>query len=311
MSYQVKTPVIMSIFHRPEWIKQVFDQVAKARPSKLFLFADGARENRPQEKKACQEALNVVENIDWDCEVHRNYSEVNLGNRKRISSGINWAFEHVDEAIFLEHDCLPGEDFFRFMDEMLDRYRNSDEIMTIAGFNPFGKVDCKSDYLFSKYGNSWGWATWKKNWQLYDPYIQNWPKNRRQKDPYNGFLNKDERNVMSFHLDCVYKNDVDAWDYPWDYCRFLNNKLFIIPRVSLIQNIGFDPDSENTKDTNNPMIHIKACKLDFPLKHPEKINRDTEFEKRHFSIEGGKIIHKLPYYRLKKRIKWMLKRFCA
>ena len=91
------TPVIFLIFRRPELTARVFGAIRQAQPSKLLIIADGPRSEA--EAELCHQTRTVTEQIDWDCEVLRNYSDTNLGCRKRVSSGLNWAFEQVEEAI--------------------------------------------------------------------------------------------------------------------------------------------------------------------------------------------------------------------
>ena len=89
------------------------------------------------------ERLAAVAQVDWDCEVHHNYSETNLGCRQRVSSGISWVFEQVEDAIILEDDCLPHPTFFAFCAEMLECYRHDQRVSSISGnnFTTFTGVD--------------------------------------------------------------------------------------------------------------------------------------------------------------------------
>ena len=97
----------------------MFDEIKKIRPRQLFVTADGPREGKPGEKERCEEARRVIEQVDWDCEVKRNFSAVNLGCGKAESSGMTWFFNNVEEGILLEDDCVPNQSFFRFCQELL------------------------------------------------------------------------------------------------------------------------------------------------------------------------------------------------
>src|SRR4051794_25978263 len=130
-SYRCKTPVAFLVFNRPETTRKVFEQIARARPGKLLVVADGPRRERTGEQELCRQVREVTEGVDWDCEVLTNYAEENMGCASRISSGIDWVFANVDEAIFLEDDCMPEPSFFRFCDEMLKRFRNDEQVMSI------------------------------------------------------------------------------------------------------------------------------------------------------------------------------------
>ncbi|MGB3239254.1 MAG: glycosyltransferase family 2 protein, partial [Geitlerinemataceae cyanobacterium] len=117
--WQLKTPVALLIFNRPDTTEKVFETIRQAKPPKLLVVADGPRSDRPGEAEKCAEARAIVDRIDWECQVFQNYSDTNLGCRYRVASGLNWVFETVEEAIILEDDCLPHPSFFRFCEELL------------------------------------------------------------------------------------------------------------------------------------------------------------------------------------------------
>ena len=125
-----KTGVAIIFFNRPNTLKRVFEAVCKAKPKNLFLVQDGSRGEEDEEKiKKCRE---IVEKIDWDCNVYKNYSDVNLGCGKRPQTGISWVFEHVERAIILEDDCVPQNSFFHFCDELLEKYADDKRVLMIS-----------------------------------------------------------------------------------------------------------------------------------------------------------------------------------
>ena len=131
----MKTPVAFIIFNRPDTTKRVFEAIRHAKPPKLLVIADGPRADRPGEAEKCAAAREIIEGVDWECEVLTNYSDVNLGCGKRVSTGIDWVFDQVEEAIILEDDCLPNPSFFKFCELMLEQYRHDQRIMSISGTN--------------------------------------------------------------------------------------------------------------------------------------------------------------------------------
>src|SRR3954469_4053496 len=148
MTKSLKKPVVFIIFNRPDTTARVFQEIARAKPEKLLVIADVPRADRPGEAEACFQARTVVERgVDWDCEVLVNYADRNLGCKKRVSSGLNWAFDQVEEAIILEDDCLPDATFFKFCSELLDRYRNETRVFMISGDNfQLGKKRTNDSY---------------------------------------------------------------------------------------------------------------------------------------------------------------------
>jgi hypothetical protein len=210
--------------------------------------ADGPRNE--EEAILCQQARKVTEQVDWDCEVFRDYSDVNLGCRNRVSSGITWAFEQVEDAIILEDDCLPHPDFFPYCSELLERYRNDTRIFSICGSNfQEGIKRGEGDFYFSRHADPWGWATWKRAWELYDDTLGNWPtfkENGRIKDLFETIP---EQNYWINIFDSLYySNTPDSWFYRWQLSGWMNSCLSIWPNIGLISNIGFGNDGTNCKN---------------------------------------------------------------
>jgi hypothetical protein len=94
--FQIKTPVAFIIFKRPATTERVCDAIRKVKPPKLFLIADEPRVDRPGEAEKCAATRAILERVDWDCEVLKNYSEINLGCGKRVTSGLDWVFDRVE-----------------------------------------------------------------------------------------------------------------------------------------------------------------------------------------------------------------------
>ncbi|HMB95212.1 MAG TPA: hypothetical protein VKK61_04160, partial [Tepidisphaeraceae bacterium] len=104
---RLQIPVAFLIFNRPETTRRVFERIREAQPTQLYVIADGPREGRPTDSDLCPQTRAILDSVDWDCQVVRNFSDSNLGCKRRVSSGITWLFEQVQEAIILEDDCLP------------------------------------------------------------------------------------------------------------------------------------------------------------------------------------------------------------
>ncbi len=171
----MRTAVALIIFNRPDTTARVFREIATARPPKLFVSADGPRTGHPEDAERCDAARAVVDRVDWDCDVLRNYLEVNLGCGRRPATGISWILEHVDEAIILEDDCVPDPTFFRFCEELLERFREDRRVMHIAGNNfQFGRKRGPFSYFFSSHNISHGWASCRRAWQHFDMGAKLW-----------------------------------------------------------------------------------------------------------------------------------------
>src|SRR5437868_7090749 len=158
-----KTPVALIIFRRPQFTEQVFQALARVQPRQLFVIADGPRPDVEGEAELCRATRAIIDRVDWQCEVIKNYLETNLGCGRRPATGISWVFDQVEEAIILEDDCVPGPSFFPFCEELLARYRDDERIMHIAGSTyEHGLLPTPYSYCFSHFNGAWGWASWRR-----------------------------------------------------------------------------------------------------------------------------------------------------
>ncbi|WP_197505356.1 methyltransferase type 11 [Mycobacterium sp. 852002-51613_SCH5001154] len=264
-------PIIFVIFNRPDCTRQVFETIRAARPSKLLVIADGPRVNRPGEPEKCEAARAVIEEVDWECEVQRNYSETNLGCRLRVSSGLTWAFGLVEKAIIIEDDCIPSASFFPYCTELLDRYESDERIMMITGDNHlFGRAETADSYYFSRYPHLWGWATWRRAWAKYDINMTYWPeiKERKLFDQYSA--KRSERFFWESVIQCAYDGNVDTWDFQWVYSIWVNSGLCITPARNLVRNIGYHSEATHTvKDA--VYSSLRAEEIELPLTHPATV----------------------------------------
>ena len=265
---QLKTPVAFIIFNRPDTTERVFAEIAKARPPKLLVVADGPRINRPGEAERCIQTRAIIERVNWECEVLTNFSDINLGCKNRVSSGIDWVFEQVPEAIILEDDCLPDPTFFRFCEELLERYRDDERIGMISGDNfQFGRQRTDARYYFSRYTHIWGWATWRRAWHHYDRDASVWPLLRD-----GGWLNTlvrktAERKHWAKIFQEVHEGRIDTWDYQWGLALWSQGMVSIMPNANLISNIGFGMEATHTV-TASIYADMKTEQINFPLCHP-------------------------------------------
>ena len=297
----LKTPVALLIFNRPTMVARIFAEIARARPEKLLIIADGPRSDQPEEAAKCAAARAVVEKVDWDCDVFRNYSEVNLGCGLRPASGINWVFENVEEAIILEDDCLPHPTFFRFCEELLEHYREDERVMTISGNNfQYGTSRTENSYYFSQYPHTWGWATWRRAWALYDFEVKLWPRLRETSWLLDTLGDQESDDYWRPIFDSLSERS-DVWDYQWIFSCWAQHALAILPNVNLISNIGWGKDSTHTKALDNPSANLATEALRFPLDHPACMVRNREADR--FTLENH-FVGWTPnlYRRLRRRI---------
>ena len=277
--FSLQTPVAFLIFNRPDTTERVFNAIAQAKPSKLLVIADGPRAGRVGEAERCAQARAVIERVDWECEVLTNYADSNMGCKMRVATGIDWVFQQVEEAIILEDDCLPEQSFFRFCQEMLERYRHHPRVGMVTGGNlQFGQQRGDASYYFSRYSHIWGWATWRRAWQLYQREIPQWPAFREQGWLNQLFETQGERDYWATSFQLVHEGKLDTWDCSWTFATLTHGLLQVVPNVNLISNIGFGPDATHTHVVG---IHadMPTSPIQFPLKHPDFILANAEADR--------------------------------
>jgi hypothetical protein len=216
----------------------------------------------------------IVNSVDWECEVLTNYSEVNLGCKRRVYSGIDWVFEQVAEAIILEDDCVPNPSFFRFCAELLERYRHDTRIMAISGDNfQFGRQRSPYSYYFSRYNHIWGWATWRRAWRFYDVEMEKWPEIRDQ-GWLSDYLGSRRRAAYWNEIfELVYRRKINTWDYQWMFACWLQSGLCILPSRNLVSNVGFGANATHTA-SHSRVAALPIDTMKFPLVHPSFVIRD-------------------------------------
>ncbi|HBK98975.1 MAG TPA: hemolytic protein HlpA-like protein [Microcoleaceae bacterium UBA10368] len=273
----IKTPVAFLIFKRPDTTEKVFEAIREAKPPKLLVVADGPRAGSIGEAQKCAATRAIIDRVDWDCEVLTNYADANMGCKKRVSSGLDWVFNTVEEAIILEDDCWPQPTFFRFCEELLDKYRDDERIMVVAGNNfQYGRKRTSDSYYFSRYNHCWGWASWRRAWQHYDNDMRLWPIVRD-----GGWLNDFLSDSVSVKFwtqtfQDTYEGKINSWAYNWTFTCWIHNGLTILPQVNLISNIGHVAEATHTQNKASKFANMPVEAVDFPLQHPPFMMRDEK-----------------------------------
>jgi hypothetical protein len=294
---QLDVPVAFFIFRRPETSSAVFEEIKKARPKFLYVISDGPREGNEEEKELVSKTRMIVDQVDWPCQVTKIYSATNMGLRNRILTGLDEVFNRETQAIILEDDCLPSTSFFTFCSQMLDKYIDNTQIALVAGSNFAPASRLKEDYFFSRSTYIWGWASWQRAWLEFrnSPQVEHWSESETR-DIAPSFASKIQKKEF---LNLMRKaHSLNTWDISLAVWVRQSNKLTIVPKKNLIENIGFGEGATHTKfeafdaqvETGNlsgELVHPTAIRphenlernmwrkkrtrwISFPLKHPIK-----------------------------------------
>ena len=280
----LNTPVVLVIFNRPDFTEVVFRAIAQARPKRLFVLADGPRTS---EEAALCAATRAVISVDWPCDLTIDASEENLGHRYRCAGGFDKVFAETETAIILEDDCVPEPTFFRFCEELLDRYRDDERVMSITGSNYLGRWRHgwrKPSYHFSYFGSSWGWASWRRAWKHYDVTMQAWEHPTTKNYVRFDVLRDDEMyQFLAQRIDLVC-GDSNSWDVAWMFTKILDAGLTVVPAMNLIRKLEYPRGSFTSSAAHQPM-----GPMPFPLRHPRTVSVDRAHDRLHIRRIAGAV----------------------
>ncbi len=295
-------PFILVVFNRPQQTARLLEQLAAVRPQRMLIVSDGPRTDRPGERELVEEVRKTLDRIPWPCEVERNYADDNMGCRTRVASGLTWAFSLVEEAIILEDDISFHPTFVRYCEELLERYRDDPRVGSISATDySAGSQPGPASYWFSRYNLFWGWATWRRAWNLYDDEMrcvsESGPKG----------LDAVLRRTFGLWRERVYWRSImkrtqcgdrDSWGYRWLLSCWQHEMLGIQPSHSMADNRGFGAESTHTR--SDPYRLARARPMPFPLVHPSEVatneDGDRAIEDRAFSKNAAH------------RVAWMVRR---
>lgn len=295
----MKTPIAILFFNRPEVLTRLIPRLAEVQPEKLYLVCDGARQGQSGEHEKVLACQQLFDELPWTCEIQRNFSPVNLGCRQRIVSGLDWVFAQEEEAIILEDDCIPIVDFFPFVEEMLERYRNNPAVFSVGGTNLRPQLSSEYyDIVFTKYAMIWGWATWRRAWQCMDKELQLLDQARKTHH-LKKWLGSWRAEWYWVYL---LKHVSSSWGYRWAFTGFMHQALHLLPAQCLVENVGFTGD--NATHTASHYYELPNCVSRFPsfYRRPPDVESnqrlDQWIEDNYFSRS------------LYQRIKWSLRKIC-
>ena len=294
----LNTAVLFLVFNRPETTSKVFEAIREAKPPRLYVAADGPREGRVGEHERVAEVREIATSVDWNCEVRTLFRDSNLGCKFAVSSAITWFFEHEEQGIILEDDCLPNLSFFWFCEELLEKYKFDSRIFHIDGSN-FNLIDDTYvyDYDFSNYALIWGWATWRRAWINYDIKLKHLEYLKSKEYIKYLFNSREIEQYWIRKLEKTKYHNFDTWDYQWFYTIWSQNGLSIRPRLNLISNIGFGSDATHTKTSNHRLEGRLTFEINVPLEHPEvmiaNIDQDRWCSKNRFGLLRNSIWQRL------------------
>lgn len=285
------TPILLIVFNRPGVTRRNLEVLRRVRPAELFVAADGPRPWVAGDAVLCQEVRDLVKAIDWPCTVHTRFSDHNLGLEANVELGLDWVFARVDRAIVLEDDCIADPTFFRFAEELLDRYADDERVWQIAGDSHLAPTSMfgGASYAFSTWASVWGWATWADRWHAHRKVfprdhagtedtgttVDAWRTEPADIRPPALVSKPALRHFSRVALER--DGDARGWDHHWWVTIMDRQGLSVVPAVNLVENDGYGEGATHTRADKEPW---PAHAMEFPLVHPPRVelNRAVEGE---------------------------------
>lgn len=293
------TPVLMIILNRPETTTLVFEAIRKAKPPRLYIATEVLRTKVRTNVERFAAFQEIIQNVDWDCEVKTHFlDDANPGIATSLAA--TWFFKHEEEGIILEDDCLPSQSFFWYCEELLQRFRHHHQIMHIGGTNFLNSLRKDNDYsyYFSRSGHISGWATWRRAWKKFDFDTELYTKMMADQYFNNFFLNWPEKfyRHSKFKKTASAKDQLNWWDYQWDFARYVHSGLAVVPHANLVKNISYNEMAMQTRSGYGKRAKLEAYEINLPLVHPPFVVWDKESDKRYLkSFIKHTMISKLRY----------------
>lgn len=282
--FLVDVAVRINVWIRPECQRQQFEVLKKARPSTLFLISDGGRNEK--EWQAIRQNRAMFDNeIDWECKVYKIYEEKNNGLYTMSRKGTELIWSTVDRCIFLEDDVIPSVSYFKFCEELLEKYKDDQRVVCICPMNHTGVWEkASADYFFSERGPICAQATWKRAYDLRDkeleyaddPYIMNLLRKKLKDD--KDYL----KTVEGYASNKKYGGHIPGGEFLNRLAVQCQHQLYIIPKYNMVSNVGCTENSEHASEYKllpraiRKIFNMKTYEYDFPLKHPKFVIADSE-----------------------------------
>lgn len=274
-------PVLLLHFNRPDFTRRSLEHLATIAPKKVFVAVDGPRPGRKDDEQNCQEVRSLLSNLPWAAELHFRFLEKNLGCRRAVSSAITWFFDQVEFGVILEDDCLVDPSFFLLCEHGNARFAKETKIMAICAHNTQCKKRGDGSYYFSKIPAVWGWATWKRAWQLYDEdpssyasFVRSGALARALPDPITRF-------VWNFKITDSFRGG-NSWAFPWIASVLTHGGLAIIANLNMVQNVGYGDQATHAKESDSVFLRDPIAAPEAEIQAPAKIAVNVSAD-RYFS----------------------------
>ncbi len=265
-------PIVIFAYRRPDHLRRTLTSLIRCHgfyESPVIVYFDGPRNNGEKESIAAVRELAICM-LGEGAEYH--FSDINNGLSRSVITGVTDVVDRFGRAIVIEDDLELSRDFLSFMNSALDRYVDEQRVFQISGYNfDIPNVNGKESAFFFPFTASWGWATWKRAWDQFDPLASGWE-----------VILSDRYLRHSFNLDGVYdystmlvrqmKGQVDSWAVRWYWTVFKANGLVLFPSHTLVDNKGYDGSGTHGRGLLRKFSDIEKISSISEVNFPNSVN---------------------------------------
>lgn len=255
-------PVALFVYNRPWHTRRTVESLlanAEAAETSLYVFSDapknaGANQTVAEVRSFLREitgfkSVSIIERGD------------NFGLARSIIDGVSQVCEKHGRVIVLEDDLVTSPYFLKYMNEGLDKYQDEQRVISIHGYvYPVGQA--LPETFFLKGADCWGWATWKRGWDMFEPDGQKLLGELKRRKLTRRF-NFDGSYPYTMMLQKQIAGKNNSWAILWYASAFLQDKLTLYPGRSLVHNIGCDgsgthcsPDESFSAETGRTPVLV-------------------------------------------------------
>lgn len=258
-------PVALFCYNRPEHTGKTLRFLSEnegAKNTDVFVFSDGPK--NPEHLSDIVATRQVIKEFKENFKSLKIIERsVNIGLAGSIIGGVTEIVEKYGVVIVLEDDLETSPFFLKFMNQALDKYKNTDNVMHISGYTyPCEKEKIKEETFFLRMPMCWGWATWDRAWRNFSKdnlleinFDEKYISHINFSDTYNYYI-QHEQNKLKI---------INTWFIYWYITLVNKNGLALFPRDSLVNNIGTDASGTHRVRSDNYKVDLAKKMPDLNL----------------------------------------------
>jgi len=295
-------PIALFVYKRPWHLQRTLQSLKSnslAEYSDLVIYSDAPKDlSCEKEVLAIRKWIRKISGFNRIRIVER---EHNLGLANSIIQGVTALVNEFSKVIVLEDDMVLSPHFLQYMNDALALYQDDESVASIHGYAfPIGET--MPETYFLQGADCWGWATWRRAWQKFEPDGKKLLMLLEQKKLNKAFnFNDTQPNVQMLKDQVAGKNN--SWAIRWHASAFIHEMLTLYPGRSLVRNIGTDNSGEHCVQSSildgeiaDERIMVERIPL---FQNKEALAACIRYFKRHRRSLFTKILQKISPLRFK------------